>query len=104
MSDLLNGWIKLRRTKPLKVKKKLLDRYMGESCQDFEADFPREQARARLGQNSRPRGQNFALNGIQGEVGVSLFREIHFHSVLTIYYHCIVLFLSFNGNSSMCYS
>ena len=42
MSDLLNGWIKLRRTKPLKVIKQLLDRYMGESCQDFEADFPRE--------------------------------------------------------------
>ena len=51
----------------------------------------RDQARGRLGQNSRPRGQNFALNGTQGEVGVSLkkkkkiffFRETHFHSVNT---------------------
>ena len=42
MSDLLNGWIKLRRTKPLKVKKQLWDRCMGESCQDFEVDFPSE--------------------------------------------------------------
>ena len=58
----------------------------------------RVQARGRLGRNSRPRGRNFALNGTQGEVGVSLkkkkkknffffffffffFRETHFHSV-----------------------
>ena len=55
----------------------------------------RDQARGRLGRNSRPRSQNFALNGTQGEVGVSLkkkkkcffffffffFRETHFHSV-----------------------
>ena len=27
----------------------------------------RDQARGRLGQNSRPRGRNFALNGAQGE-------------------------------------
>ena len=56
----------------------------------------RDQARGRLGRNSRPRGRNFALNGTQGEVGVSLkkkknffffffffFRETHFHSVNT---------------------
>ena len=56
----------------------------------------RDQARGRLGQNSRPRGRNFALNGTQGEVGVSLkkkkknfffffffFRETHFHFVTT---------------------
>ena len=54
----------------------------------------RDQARGRLGRNSRTRGQNFALNGTQGEVGVSLkkkkkkiffffFRETHFHSVTT---------------------
>ena len=56
--------------------------------------FVRDQARGRLGRNSRPRGQNFALNGTQGEEGVSLkkknfffffffFRETHFHSVIT---------------------
>ena len=67
-----------------------------------------DQARGRLGHH---RGQNFALNGTQGEVEVSLkkdyfFRETHFHSVttqthavVTIYYHCIVFFLPLNGNS-----
>ena len=54
----------------------------------FEGVF-RDQARGRLGRNSRPSGRNFALNGTQGEVGVSLkikkffFRETHFHSVTT---------------------
>ena len=48
----------------------------------------RDQARGRLGRNSRPRDRNFALNGTQGEVGVSLkkkkkIRETHFHSVTT---------------------
>ena len=54
----------------------------------------RDQARGRLGRNSRPRGRNFALNGTQGEVEVSLkkkkkkkffffFRETHFHFVTT---------------------
>ena len=48
----------------------------------------RDQARGRLGRNSRPRGRNFALNGTQGEVEVSLkkkknLRETHFHSVTT---------------------
>ena len=49
----------------------------------------RDQARGRLGQNSCSRGRNFALNGTQGEVGVSLkkknffFRETHFYSVTT---------------------
>ena len=35
----------------------------------------RDQARGGLGQNSRPRGRNFALNGTQGEVGVSLKKK-----------------------------
>ena len=53
----------------------------------------KDQPRGRLGRNGRPRGRNFALNGTQGEVGVSLkkkkkiffffFRETHFHSVTT---------------------
>ena len=59
----------------------------------------RDQARGRLGRNCRPRGRNFALNGAQGGVGVSLkkkkkkkkifffffffFRETHFQSVTT---------------------
>ena len=54
----------------------------------------RDQARGRLGRNGSPGGRNFALNGTQGEVGVSLkkkkknfffffFRETHFHSVTT---------------------
>ena len=62
-------------------------------------DIGRDQARGRLGRNSRPRGRNFALNGTKGEVGVFLkkkkkkkkknffffffFRETHFHSVTT---------------------
>ena len=57
--------------------------------------IPRDQARGRIGRNSRPRGRNFALNGTQGEVGVSLkkkkknfkkiffFWETHLHSVTT---------------------
>ena len=32
----------------------------------------RDQARGPLGRNSQPTGLNFALNGTQGEVGVSL--------------------------------
>ena len=64
---------------------------------DFLSTFvdSRDQARGRRGRNSRPRGRNFALNGTQGEVGVSLkkiyiyffffffFRETHLHSVTT---------------------
>ena len=83
----------------------------------------RDQARGRLGRNSRPRGRNFALNGTQGEVGVSLkkkkkkkkffffLRRLIFilspHKCKlwwhyqTIYYHCIVFLLPLNGNS-MC--
>ena len=38
-------------------------------------DDLRDQARGRLGRNSRPRGRNFALNGTQGEVGVSLKKK-----------------------------
>ena len=60
--------------------------------------LPRDQARVRLGRDGRPGGRNLALNGTQGEVGVSLkkkkkkfffffffffFRETHFHSVTT---------------------
>ena len=48
----------------------------------IQMDFPiyililsRDQARGRLGRNSRPRGRNFALNGTQGEVGVSLKKK-----------------------------
>ena len=37
--------------------------------------FFRDQARGRFGRNSRPRGRNFALNGTQGEVGVSLKKK-----------------------------
>ena len=36
------------------------------------------QARGRLGRDSRPRGRNFALNGTQGEVGVSLKKKNFF--------------------------
>ena len=35
----------------------------------------RDQARGRLGRNGRPRGRNFALNGTQGEVRVSLKKK-----------------------------
>ena len=64
----------------------------------MQTDLLRDQARGRLGRNNRPRGRNLALNGTQGEVGVSLkkkkkkfffffffffFRETHFHSVTT---------------------
>ena len=35
----------------------------------------RDQARGRLGRNSRPKGRNFARNGTQGEVGVSLKKK-----------------------------
>ena len=76
----------------------------------------RDQARGQLGRNSCPRGRIFALNGTQGEVGVSLkkkkkffffFRETHFHSVTTQMQavvtlsdnlHCMVFLLPLNGN------
>ena len=41
-------------------------------------DLLRDQARGRLGRNSRPRGRNFALNGTQREVGVSLKKKNFF--------------------------
>ena len=41
---------------------------------DFES-LTRDQARVRLGRNIRPRGRNFAVNGTQGEVGVSLKKK-----------------------------
>ena len=44
----------------------------------IEYDMVRDQARGRLGQNSRPRGRNFALIGTQGEVGVSLKNNFFF--------------------------
>ena len=61
------------------------------SHRDGSSEYPqhvlvdRDQGRGQLGRNSRPRGQNFALNGTQGEVGVSLKKkgETHFHSVTT---------------------
>ena len=37
--------------------------------------YSRDQARGRLGRNYRPGGRNFALNGTQGEVGVSLKKK-----------------------------
>ena len=37
--------------------------------------MPRDQARGRLGRNGHPGGRNFALNGTQGEVGVSLKKK-----------------------------
>ena len=63
-------------------------------CLYIQLKSNRDQARGRLGRNSRPRGRNFALNGPQGEVGVSLkkkkkffffffLKETHFHSVTT---------------------
>ena len=80
----------------------------------------RDQARGRLGRNSRPRGQNFALNGTQGEVGVSqkkkkkdffFFKETHFHSVTTQMQAVVTLsdnllpmhliLLPLNGNSNL---
>ena len=77
----------------------------------------RDQARGRLGRNSRPRGRNFALNGTQGEVGVSLkkkkknffffLRKTHFHFVTTQMQAMLTLsnnllpLLPLNGNS-MC--
>ena len=70
--------------------------------ESFIVQHIRDQARGRLGRNGRPRGRNFALNGTQGEVGVSLkkkkkkkifffffffffffIKETHFHSVTT---------------------
>ena len=41
-------------------------------------DFSRDQARGRRERNGRPGGRNFALNGTQGEVGVSLKKKIFF--------------------------
>ena len=69
-------------------------------CNEFYANAIIDQARGRIGQNSRPRDRNFALNGTQGEVGVSLkkkkkkkkknfffffffLRKTHLHSVTT---------------------
>ena len=70
----------------------------------------KDQARGRLGRNSHPRGRNFALNGTQGEVGVSLKKKNFFFfwgrlifilsrhkcklwwHYQTIYYHCMVFF------------
>ena len=41
-------------------------------------NMSRDQATGRLGQNGRPGGRNFALNGTQGEVGVSLKKKKNF--------------------------
>ena len=82
----------------------------------------RDQARGRLGRNSRPRGPNFVLNGTQGEVGVSLKKNKNFifffflwrlifilspHKCKlwwhyqTIYYHCIVFLLPLRAISGI---
>ena len=42
---------------------------------EYTRDYNGDQARGRLGRNRRPRGRNFALNGTQGEVGVSLKKK-----------------------------
>ena len=44
----------------------------------------RDRARGRLGCNSRPRGQNFALNWAQGEVGDCL-KNIYIYIYIFIY-------------------
>ena len=79
----------------------------------------RDQARGRLGRNSRPRGRNFALNGTQGEVGVSLkkkkkkkkfffffffFRETHFHSVTTLMQAVVTLSGNLLTTTASCFS
>ena len=46
--------------------------------QHFRTRMTRDQARRRLGRNSHHRVRNFALNGTQGEVGVSLKKYIFF--------------------------
>ena len=68
----------------------------------------RDQARGRLGRNSRHRGRNFTLNGTQGEVGVSLKKKkkkkFFFFFLLSdnlLPYYCITFLLPLNGNS-MC--
>ena len=48
------------------------------------------------------RGRNFALNGTQGDVGDSLTKKnvaTQTQAEVTIYYHCIVFLLPFNGNT-----
>ena len=44
-----------------------------------------DQARVRFGQNSRPKGRNFALNWAQGEVGVSLNKMFFFFFFFRIF-------------------
>ena len=55
-------------------------------CRDFTwaLHMDRDQARGRLGRNSRPRGRNFALNGNQGEVRVSLKKKKKFFFLGTL--------------------
>ena len=86
-----NRW-KSRATAQLLSYQSLLTRFLGHRHRQRNFNF-RDQARGRLGRNGRPGGRNVALNGTQGEVGVSLkkkkknffffFRETHFHSVTT---------------------
>ena len=77
---------------------------------ELQNDHLRDQARGRLGRNSRPRGRNFALNGTQGEVGVSLKKKKIFFflgdsstqmQAVVTYYLCIIFLLPLTGNS-MC--
>ena len=49
----------------------------------------RDQARGRLGRNGRPGGRNFALNGTQGEVGVSLKKKIFFFFLGRLIFHSV---------------
>ena len=49
--------------------------YLNPSFLVKKSSSGRDQARGRLGRKSHPRGRNFALNGTQGEVGVSLKRK-----------------------------
>ena len=74
---------------------------------------PRDQARGRLGQNSRPRGRNIALNWTQGEVGVSLKKKkkkkflgggvTHFHSV-TAQMQAVVTLSDKSTTTASCFS
>ena len=59
------------------LKKEVLSHAMLHS-EGSKPEHARDQARGRLGRNSRHRGRNFALNGTQGEVGVSLKKKKNF--------------------------
>ena len=52
----------------------------------FSLPRHRDQARGRLGRYSRPRGRNFARNGTQGEVAVSLKKKKFFFFFFFFFY------------------